>query len=146
MSKYVKQAKDFLESCNATMEIMYLGTEVNKDWDEKRERDTYMVNIRTPKGNMQVKFWDSINNTIKNSDSRRINKLRIKPTEYDILSCLQKYDVGDNEDFMCEFGYEIKKRGDLKRLQDTYNAVVKEYQDICRCFTPEQIETMQEIQ
>lgn len=143
MSKYVKQAEDFLESCNATMDIMYLGTEVNKDWDEKRERDTYMVNIRTPKGNMQVKFWDSINNTIKNSDFRR---LRIKPTAYDILSCLQKYDVGDIEDFMWEFGYEIKNRGDLKRLQDTYNAVVKEYQDICRCFTPEQIEAMQEIQ
>ena len=61
MREYVKQAKDFLKSCNATMDIMYLGTEVNKDWDEKRERDTYMVNIRTPKGNMQVKFWDSIN-------------------------------------------------------------------------------------
>ena len=146
MNEYVKQAKDFLESCNATMDIMYLGTEVNKDWDEKRERDTYMVNIRTPKGNMQVKFWDSINNTIKNSDSRRINRLRIKPTAYDILSCLQKYDVGDIEDFIWEFGYEIKKRGDLKRLQDTYNAVVKEYNDICRCFTPEQIEAMQEIQ
>ena len=95
---------------------------------------------------MQVKFWDSINNTIKNSDFRRINRLRIKPTAYDILSCLQKYDVGDFEDFMWEFGYEIKKRGDLKRLQYTYNAVVKEYNDICRCFTPEQIEAMQEIQ
>ena len=146
MNEYVKQAKDFLESCNATMDIMYLGTEVNKDWDEKRERDTYMVNIRTPKGNMQVKFWDSINNTIKNSDLRRINRSRIKPTAYDILSCLQTYDVGDFEDFMLEFGYEIKKRGDLKRLQDVYNAIVKEYNDICRCFTPEQIEAMQEIQ
>ena len=146
MREYVKQAKDFLKSCNATMDIMYLGTEVNKDWDEKRERDTYMVNIRTPKGNMQVKFWDSISNTIKNSDLRRINKPLIKPTAYDILSCLQKYDVGDIEDFICEFGYEIKKRGDLTRIQNIYNAVVKEYQDICRCFTPEQIEVMQEIQ
>ena len=44
------------------------------------------------------------------------------------------------------YGYEIKKRGDLKRIQNIYNAVVKEYQDICRCFTPEQIEAMQEIQ
>lgn len=146
MSKYVKQAKDFLEFCNATMEIIYLGTEVNKDWDEKRERDTYMVNIRTPKGNMQVKFWDSINNTIKNSDLHRINRPRIKPTAYDILSCLQKYDVGDIEDFIWEFGYEIKKRGDLTKIQNIYNAVVKEYNDVCRCFTPEQIEAMQEIQ
>ena len=42
-----------------------------------------------------------------------------------------------------------KKRNanrDVKRIENTYNAVVKEYQDICRCFTPEQIEAMQEIQ
>ena len=142
MNEYIKQAKDFLASCNATMEIIYLGTEVNETWNETRERDTYMVNIHTPRGNMQVKFWDSRNNTIKN----RTNMLRIKPTAYDILACLQKYDVGDIEDFMWEYGYEIKKRGDLKRIQNIYNAVVKEYQDICRCFTPEQIEAMQEIQ
>lgn len=146
MNEYVKQAKDFLESCNATMEIMYLGTEVNKDWDDERERDTYMINIRTPKGNMQVKFWDSINNTIKNSNFRRINRSRIKPTAYDILSHLQKYDVGDIEDFICEFGYEIKKRGDLTKIQNIYNAVVKEYNDVCRCFTEEQIQEMREIQ
>ena len=145
MNEYVKQAKDFLESCNATMDIMYLGTEVNKDWDEKRERDTYMVNIRTSKGNMQIKFWDSINNTIKNSNLRRVNRSRIKPTAYDVLSYLQKYDVGDFEDFMYEFRYEITKRGDLAKIQNVYNAVVKEYNDVCRCFTEEQIEEMKEI-
>ena len=146
MNKYVKQAKDFLKSCNATMEIMYLGTDVNKDWYDQRERDTYMVNIRTPKGNMQVKFWDSINNTLKNSNLRRINRSRIKPPAYDILSSLQKYDVGDLGDFICEFGYEIKKPDDLTKIENIYNAVVNEYNDVCRCFTEEQIEEMQEIQ
>ena len=64
MSEYVKQAKDFLASCNATMKMMYLGKEANANWDESREHDTYMVNIATPMGNMQVKFYDSINNRI----------------------------------------------------------------------------------
>ena len=146
MNEYKKQAIEFLKDCNATMEIMYLGKETNENWDEKRERDTYMVNICTPKGSMQVKFWDSFNNTVKNSDLCRINKRRIKPTAYDIFSCLEKYDVGDIEDFMLEFGFEIKKRGDFKRIQNIYNAVIKEYQDICRCFTPEQIEVIREIQ
>ena len=124
MSKYVKQARDFLESCNATMDIIYLGTEVNKDWDEKRERDTYMVNIRTPKGNMQVKFWDSINNTIKNSDAYRTNRLRIKPTVYDILSCLQKYDVGDIEDFANVFQVCYRKGGNIKEtIRNTYEII-----------------------
>lgn len=146
MSEYVKQAKDFLASCNATMKMMYLGKEANATWDETRERDTYMVNIVTPMGNMQIKFWDSINDTINNVNRTRSGYSRKYPTEYDILSCLQKYDVGDIEDFICEYGYEIKKRGDLKRIMNIYDAVIKEYNNIRRCFTEEQIEAMQEIQ
>ena len=96
MSNYVIEAKKFLEDCNATMQFMYLGTEVNKDWNETKKRDTYMVNIRTPLGNMQVKFWDSIVNTLKNNDRYLSGlKKKIQITEYDVLSCLQKYDVGD---------------------------------------------------
>ena len=147
MTDYVNQAKKFLEDCNATMEFMYLGTEINKNWNETRERDTYMVNIRTPLGNMQVKFYDSINNTLKNKERHLSGlKKKIQITEYDVLSCLQKYDVGDIKDFMLEFGYEIKERGYFKRLQNIYNAVVNEYEDVCRCFTKKQIERMQEIQ
>lgn len=147
MSDYVNQAKKFLESCDATMNFMYLGTEVNKDWNETRERDTYMVNIRTPLGNMQVKFYDCIKNTLKNEDRYLSGlKKKIQITEYDVLSCLQKYDVGDIEDFIWEFGYEIKEKGDLRRIQNIYNAVKKEYKDVCRCFTPRQIKRMQEIQ
>ena len=138
MSEYTNQAKKFLESCDATMNFMYLGTEVKKDWNETRKRDAYMVNIRTPLGNMQVKFWDSIVNTLKNKE-RHLSGLKKKIQ-------ITEYDVGDIEDFMLEFGYEIKERGDFKRIQNIYNAVVKEYKDICRCFTPEQIEKMQEIQ
>ena len=147
MSNYVNQAKKFLEDCNATMQFIYLGTETNKNWNETRERDIYMVNIRTPLGNMQVKFYDSINNTLKNKERHLSGlKKKIQITEYDVLSCLQKYDVGEIENFIYEFGYEIKERGDFKRIQNIYNAVVKEYENICRCFTKEQIERMQEIQ
>lgn len=146
MSEYVKQAKYFLASCNATMKMMYLGKEANDNWGDTKERDTYMVNIVTPKGNMQVKFYDSIKNTRDNIDREYTNRPRKHPTEYDILACLQKYDVGDIEDFIDEFGYEIKKKGDLKRIMNTYDAVVKEYNDIRRCFTEKQIEAMQEIQ
>lgn len=145
MNEYVKQAKDFLQDCNATMTMMYLGKEANENWKETRERDTYMVNIRTPKGNMQFKFWDSVRNT-RTNQKRKLYRLPIKePTEYDILACLQKYEVGTMEDFFSDFGYEIKCAKDITNFINTYNAVVKEYQDICCCFTPEQIEKMREI-
>ena len=136
MNEYVKQAQDFLTSCSATMEITYTGMELNSNWKDKELRNTYFATITTPRGTMKVKFWDSIYNTERG----------IKPTEYDILACLEKYDVGTIDDFVSEFGFEVHKWADVKRIENTYKAIVKEYQDICRCFTPEQIEAMQEIQ
>lgn len=136
MNEYVKQAKDFLESCSATMDIRFWDCRANKDWNETQLRNTYKVTIKTPKGSMTVKFWDSIANKLNNK----------RPTEYDILACLQKYDVGTIDEFVSEFGYEVHEWADVKRIEKTYDAVVKEYEDVCRCFTPEQIEAMQEIQ
>ena len=133
MNEYVQQAKDFLKDCNATMEIKYAGLAI-PNWDTQQHA-TYHCLIETPKGEMGVLFYASLVDAQKGKF----------PTEYDILSCLSTYEVGDLEDFMFEFGYEIKQRGDLKRIQDTYNAVVREYQDVCRCFTEEQIEALNEI-
>ena len=135
MSEYVQQAKDFLASCNATMTITYLGQDTNQNWGDGGWRNTYRATITTPKGRMWVKFWDSINNTEK----------RIRPTEYDILACLTKYDVGTFENFISEFGYETEEPEDMQRAKRIYKAVVKEYASVCRCFTEEQIEAMWEI-
>lgn len=146
MTNYVNQAKYFLENCNATIKMMYIGQTIPENWGKGKKHDTYIVNISTPRGNMQVKFYDSIVNTNKNKDLT-LNGLhrKYKPTAYDILSCLTTCDVGSIEDFISEFGYEIKKPGDFKRILNTYKAVKKEYEDVCRCFTEEQIEQLQKI-
>lgn len=169
MNEYIKQAKDFLASCNATMEIKYVGLE-KPNWDDKPHR-TYDCTIKTPRGEMMVHFYDSLANTelwmpyseyYEKKYNRYYNALRpteaIKfqkelkakrekaiPTEYDILACLQKYDVGSMDDFMHEFGYEITCTQDMTNFINTYNAVVKEYNDIRRCFTEEQIGVLWEI-
>lgn len=169
MSEYVKQAKDFLASCNATMEIKYVGIE-KPNWDDNPHR-TYDCTIKTPRGEMMVHFYDSLANTelwmpyneyyekkfrrvyesMGPSEKIRFQKeLKAKrekaiPTEYDILACLTTYDVGSMDDFMSEFGYEIKCTQDMTNFINTYNAVVKEYNDIRRCFTEEQIEALCEI-
>jgi hypothetical protein len=135
MSEYVKQAKDFLASCNATMKITFLGKDTNRMWGESILRNTYRATIKTPLGTMWVKFWDSLNNT----------KNRKEPTEYDILACLQKYDVGSFENFISEFGYETEEPEDMRRVKRIYEAVCNEYEKVCRCFTEEQIEVMWEI-
>ena len=170
MSEYVKQAKDFLTSCNATMEIKYVGLE-KPNWDDKPHR-TYDCTIKTPRGEMMVHFYDSLANTelwmpyneyyekkynryydslgltatIRFQKELKAKREKAVPTEYSILSCLTKYDVGSMDDFMSEFGYEIKCTQDMTNFINTYNAVVKEYNDVRRCFTEEQIEAMCEIQ
>ena len=170
MSEYVKKAKDFLASCNATMEIKYVGLE-KPNWDDEPHR-TYDCTIKTPRGEMMVHFYDSLANTelwmpyneyyekkfrrsyeaMGPTEKMRFQKaLKDKrekaiPTEYDILACLTTYEVGSMDDFFAELGYEIECVQDMTNFINTYNAVVKEYYDVRRCFTEKQIEAMWEIQ
>ena len=137
MDEYVKQAKDFLESANAEMKIEFLGTEANSRWNETEPRNKYRFTITTPKGKMEGVFWDSFYNTKKSKE---------KPTEYSILACLEKYDVGTMDEFMSEFGYEINSATDMANFLLTYNAVQKEYKDLLSIFTEEQMEELREIQ
>ncbi len=172
MNEYVKQAKDFLAKANATMEIKFVGCYTNCGWDSGKEHNCYHATIKTPRGEMKIEFWDSLHNTeirnmtvrqfaermyrtrwecLGNSEKNRARKLleeqaaKAVPTEYDILACLEKYEVGSMDDFMYEFGYEIKSVKDMTNFINTYNAVVKEYNDLRRIFTEEQMEALREI-
>jgi hypothetical protein len=64
------------------------------------------------------------------------------PTAYDVLSCLQKYDVGTFEDFCSEFGYDT----DSRRAFNTYQNVLEEYKNICMLWNEKEIAKLQEIQ
>lgn len=170
MNEYAFQAQDFLKKCNAQMTINYMGLR-HSNWDDK-PHDFYMINIVTPRGTMSVNFYDSLYNTeLKNlpfdklyekRHNRYYNSLLLhertkfinqikkerednKITEYDILASLEKYDVGSIDDFIHEFGYEINCTKDMTNCLNTYNAVVEQYRDICRCFTTKQIEALREI-
>jgi hypothetical protein len=172
MTEYQKQAKDFLTSCNATMEIEFVGFDINQSWNENIERAKYRVTIKTPRGSMTVDFWDSEMNTsiLKTTEdqySRKIYgrhydgllmsekgrilrelkalKKEAKPSEYSILACLTHYDPGTMHDFFDEMGYEIDSVDDMFCFMNTYNAVVKEYRDLCRIFTEAQMEALREI-
>lgn len=64
------------------------------------------------------------------------------PTEYDVLACLQKYDIGSFVDFCNEFGYDI----DSPNAKKTYKAVKREFRMVCKIWTDEEIEVLAEIQ
>ena len=68
-------------------------------------------------------------------------KVTAKPTEYDILACLTKYDPRTFEEFCCEYGYDE----DSKTATKIYIATVKEYKQLEKIFTTEQMEELREI-
>lgn len=69
-----------------------------------------------------------------------------EPTLYDILTCLQKYDVGSYTDFCSEFGYTaFNEVTDSKLQSKLYNAVCKEYEGVLRVFDG-CMDELQEIQ
>lgn len=65
-----------------------------------------------------------------------------EPNLYDILTCLQKYDIGTFEDFCSEFGYNE----DSKSAEETYNSVVEEFEVMQRFFSDEELEILSYIQ
>lgn len=170
MNKYLEQAKNFLNKANAKCEIVYGGISRNETWKEKEKRNWYDVTITTPRGKMTSTFWNSIYNTeistitfeeyakkklkynrvedmsydekIKAKNDLARLKVDAVPNEYDVLACLEKYDVGTFENFCSEFGYD-ENSGTAERI---YIAVIKEYKDLTRIFTEEQMEELSEIQ
>lgn len=64
------------------------------------------------------------------------------PKEYDILTCLTKYDPGTLEDFCSEFGYDI----DSKSAEKTYLAVKEEWKNVQTIWTDKEIELLIEIE
>ena len=136
-TEYTKQALDFLNKNNIKMTIRFVDV-AYEPIGLSGYRNHYKFTIKTDKGSYTSDFYDSSINTDKN----------IKPSEYDILACLEKYDVGDFDDFCSEFGYEqfddYGKRN--KRVVKTYRDCKKQYEALCRILTDEQMEELREIQ
>ena len=129
-TNYEHQANDFLSKTNTSIKIEFLkyGSHFT---GEKECRNIYKVKIKRENKSFSFNFGQSINATSKGE----------KPTNYDILACLQKYDVGSFDDFCSEFGYDE----DSRKAEKTYNGVCKEYNNVCKIWSEEEIELLQEI-
>lgn len=130
---YQKQALDFLEKTGTKMDIKFLKTGYHFADDKKNgtKRDIYFVTIMRGSRKISLEFGNSIIDSVSKK----------APNEYDILSCLQKYDVGTFENFCSEFGYDE----DSITANKTYQAVCNEFKDVQTIWTDEEIELLQEI-
>lgn len=120
MKDYMKETRDFLERNNAKVKITPIESE--KPLWSSSYYNTYRVTISRNGKIYTYKYYD--NN-------------RCTPDEYDVLSCLEKYDVGSYEDFCKLFGYEMYDDYGIRFNKDTmriYKAVVKEVEGVERVF------------
>lgn len=169
MTEYQAQAKSFLADCKATMEINFVGREIpSHRLGETKPHNKYQFTITTPKGKYTSYFWDSLRNTEVSEVSERTYaqqkykasydclrshekakaraelaklKANARPTEYDILACVEKYSYDSFSDFCAEFGYST----DSISARETFLACGEEYAGLRRIFTEEQMEMLREI-
>ena len=117
-TEYDIMAEKFLSDNNTKMRITFDQKEQVNDGRTLINR--YKVSISRNGKRMNVLFHDSIYNTM----------MGIKPTEYDVLACLQKSNPGTFEDFCSEFGYNPDSIRDF----NTYKAVCREWKKVERVF------------
>ena len=147
MNEYIEQAINFCKKNNVEIEISFSNRDKYFVGDTKK-RDIYNVKIIRNSKSFEFKFGDSLYNTEKNTKIKGGKKTRfevVKPSEYDILACLQKYDIGDFDDFVSDCGYSFNTEGEYIRIKKTYFEVKEEYSNVLNVFK-DIMDELQEIQ
>ena len=137
MTDYQQQALDFLKEAEATMTITRNGSVDGFPFDDK---DTlphrrYKVTIERNGSSYTFPFYGSYADWQKDRD----------PNEYDILACVEKYDVGTMADFVEEFGYKIVDRKSFLRVEKIWTRCKDQYRSLKTMFGPELMEKLCEI-
>ena len=130
MSEYDKQAEQFLKETETEFKVEFLENGLYF-LDDTKTRDIYKITLKKGERVYNFKFGQSIND----SDGKT------KPLAYDILSCLQKSEVGSFKDFCGDFGYDE----DSIKAEKIYKAVVEEWKNVKILFSDKEIEKLQEI-
>lgn len=125
---YVKQADLFAKKYGVTLTV--LDSEYKKHFvGDKTPRTVFKLRLSRKGKTYTFEFGQSIAAGGE------------EPTMYDVLSCLQKYDVGSFRNFCSDFGYNE----DSRTAERIYKAVCKEYEAVNRLFS-DCIEELAEIQ
>lgn len=109
------------------LKMYVIGSEYKRHFEgDKQQRHVFKVQLKKDGKQYTLKFGQSI---AEGSNG---------PTLYDVLSCLQKYDVGSFEDFCGDFGYDKDSRATHK----IYKAVLKEWQNMEKMFSEDELELL----
>jgi len=128
--RYDAGASLFLQDTKTTMETEFLKNDFHFENDEAK-RDIYQITFTRGKRKWSFNFGQSINNS----------NGKTHPSEYDVLACLTKYEVGTFENFCSEFGYDE----DSRTAERIYKAVCDEWANVQRIWSDKEINALQEI-
>jgi hypothetical protein len=150
------KAEEFLQKTGTKMKAEFL-TNNFYFYDDKEARDIYKITLaRTILGDKEksysFRFGQSIANsgeyvkrnpagkTMYDHELIRRPRGRIAPSAYDVLACVQKYDVGTFGNFCSDFGYDE----DSRKAEKMYLAVQKGFGKIHDLFS-DVMEELREI-
>ncbi len=128
---------NFGQSINESCEYKVASNLVKSLWNEKLTGGNYGL---TEKEYKRIKGVDYINH-VRSKDIFKNTNFAV-PNAYDVLTCLQKYEVGTFENFCGDFGYDV----DSPNAEKTYNAVKDEYTQLAMLYSDKELEEMQKIQ
>ena len=126
---YQKQANNFAKKHGVTLEI---GDQTQGNYWKDGIRNRFECTLTRGKQSYEFEFTMGVGSTEE-------------PTMYDVLACMQKYDVGEFEDFCDDFGYNGRPLSDYPEVMDIYNGVVSEFEAMEGLFS-DCMEELQEIQ
>ena len=125
---YQQQANDFATKHNIKLKINRTTYGYHFEEDEQKR---YIFNCTLTRNRKRYTF----------NFGQSFAAGNIKPTMYDILTCLTKYDPETFENFCSEYGYNT----DSIKALNTYKAVKREFNGVNRLFG-DILEELQEIQ
>ena len=129
MSEYELKAIEFLMKTGTSMKINYVGVVHGFPFEEEGvttyPHRKYKVTMRRNGRVFTTPFYGSYMD-FKNGKN---------PTSYDILACLEKYEVSENMwDFATEYGYEIKSESSYNRVQNIWKSCKTQYKKLIKFF------------
>ena len=137
MNGYDVQAEYFLKKANAKMTISRVGEIQGFPFDHDRMwHYKYQITLTRDHKQYRFMFYDSFMNWNTNK----------RPSHYDVLAGVEKYDVADTlEDFAADFGYVLNTPQDKKRVEKIRQACKKQYEKLLWLFGEELMEDLRDI-
>jgi hypothetical protein len=129
MNEYEKQANDFLDKTQTELTIEFSHHGKHFD-DDMHTRDIYTITLK--RGGREYAF----------NFGQSLAKKKVKPTNYDVLACLNGYSPGTFEYFCGDYGYNP----DSIKAKKTYDLVVNEWFNLEAMYASDELDMLGGIQ